>query len=90
MTTEEMFASVFYSLIFTWIIGLTPPIILRFIIIKRSIKRNAAIGICAGLWVLNLILFVALGSKSKTHGALVLIAIASYYILTKKKVKQSN
>ena len=91
MTTEEILASLLFGLIITWIIGLTPPIIIRFVILKRPLKRNAAIGICAGLWVFNLILFFALGSKSKTHGALVLIALASYYILTKKgKAEQSH
>ena len=49
-----------------------------------------AIGTCAIFWFLNIIIFTALGSKSKTHGALTLVAFVSYWILRKAvKAKES-
>ena len=32
-------------------------------------------------WFTNIVIFTALGSQSKTHRALFLVAVASYYIL---------
>lgn len=71
------------SLAITWIIGLTPPLLTRYLIVRRPMGRPAAIAFCATFWVLNLGLFIALGSQSKSHVALLLIAFVSYGILTK-------
>ena len=50
-----------------------------------------AIGICALFWLFNVILFTALGSKSKTHFALPLVAFVSYWILLRTgKVKEQS
>lgn len=69
------------SLVLTWGIGLTPPILIRYIFFKRSIARWLAVGICTFLWLSNIFLFTALGSKSKTHAVLFIIAFVSYFIL---------
>ncbi len=71
------------SFIVTWAVGLAPPLIIRFLIRKRPLGKWPAIGICAALWAFNIGLFTAMGSKSKTHGALALVAFASYFILRK-------
>ena len=72
-----------FSLLLTWGIGLTPPLLIRYLLLKRPIGTGAACGICGAFWLFNLLLSTALGSKSKTHGALVLVAMVSYWILRK-------
>jgi len=42
-----------------------------------------AIGTCAAFWLFNVILFTAFGSQSKTHAALALVAVVSYWLLRK-------
>lgn len=65
------------SLILTWVIGLAPPLLIRFNFNKAPIGKWPAVGTCTVLWFLNVMLFTALGSQSKTHGALTLVAFAS-------------
>jgi len=72
------------SFLFTWVVGLTPPVLIRFTFLKRPIEKWPAIGICVLIWVCNIVLFTALGSRSKTHGALLLIAFVSYAILRRQ------
>jgi hypothetical protein len=71
------------SFAITWAIGLTPPILLRFVFLSRPIGMWPAIGVVAGFAFFNLMLFVALGSQSKSHTVVVLIAFVSFYILRK-------
>ncbi len=80
------------SALLTWGIGLTPPLLIRFLFVRRPIGKGWAIGTAAIFWFINIILFTALGSTSKTHGALLLVAWASYAILRKghKKVVVNN
>lgn len=76
-------ATLVLSLLLTWVIGLAPPLITRFVVLRRPMRRNRAIAFAAAFWFVNLFVFVALGSESKTHFALLLIAVASYAILTR-------
>jgi hypothetical protein len=79
------------SIVLTWGIGLTPPVLIRYAILRRPMNKWPAIGICAFFWFFNVILFTALGSKSKTHFALTLVAFVSYWILRKAgKVKEQS
>ena len=79
------------SAILTWGIGLAPPLLTRFAILRRPIGKSAAIVFVVIFWVLNLMFFIALGSQSKTHMALFFVAIASYYVLRRGwKKYQSN
>lgn len=75
--------SLIASLVVTWTIGLLPPLAIRFGILKRPMGKGAAIGTCAFFWFFNVFLFTALGSQSRTHGALWLVAFVSYWILRK-------
>lgn len=50
---------------------------------KHPLSKPPALITVIFLWVFNFILFTALGSESKTHGALLLVAWASYAILRK-------
>lgn len=78
-----------FSLILTWSIGLAPPLLIRFVFMRRPIGKGWAIGIVAIFWVINIVLFIALGSQSKAHGALLLVAFVSYAILRKGAKKQA-
>lgn len=73
-------ASVFVSFLITWSIGLLPPVFIRYAFVKHPLAKWPAIAICALFWVINILLFTALGSQSKTHTALLLVAFVSYWI----------
>ena len=75
---------ILFSFILTWGIGITPPLLIRYAIIKRPLPKKAAIPLVVLFWLINIIIFTALGSQSKTHAALFLVAWASYYILHRK------
>ncbi|MBC8427216.1 MAG: hypothetical protein H8E00_01010 [Deltaproteobacteria bacterium] len=75
--------------ILTWGIGLSPPLLLRFVILRRPImSKGWVVGIVALFWLTNIVVFTALGSTNKTHGALLLVALVSYGILRKGAKKQ--
>lgn len=78
--TLEMFL---VSVVVTWAIGLLPPVLIRFAFLKRPIGKWPALATCAFFWLFNFVLFTFLGSRSKTHTVLILIAMASYWILRK-------
>jgi hypothetical protein len=69
------------SVVLTWGIGLTPPLLIRYAVLRRPLAKGWAWGIAACFFFINVALFVALGSQSKTHYALILVAWASYAIL---------
>lgn len=71
------------SAILTWGIGLAPPLIIRFVLARRPLSKGLSITIAVLFWFFNFVLFTALGSESKTHAALFLVALASYAILRK-------
>ena len=73
--------TIIVSIILTWGIGLLPPVLIRYVFLKRPIGNWPAIGICAFFWIFNFILFTVLGSKSKTHAVLLIVAGVSYGIL---------
>lgn len=76
------------SFVITWIIGLTPPLLIRFLISRKPIRKWHAIGIATGFWLVNFVIFVGLmGSQSKSHFALLLIAYVSYRILKSGELK---
>ena len=76
-------ATIVVSIVITWGIGLTPPLLIRYAILKRPMNKWSAIGTCAAFLFFNVILFTGLGSKSKSHAALTLVAFVSYWILRK-------
>jgi hypothetical protein len=83
---------VLVSAIATWGIGLGPPLLIRFVFMRRPIGKAGAIGLVTLFWIFNIALFTALGSQSNSHGALALVAFASYAILRRgsKKVAAST
>ena len=78
---DDWILNLIVSAILTWGIGLAPPLLTRFAILRRPITKVSGIVFVSIFWFLNLITFIAMGSQSKTHGALFFVAVASYYIL---------
>ena len=84
------------SALYTWSVGLTPPLIIRFLIVRRPIGKWWAIGTAVGFFFINTILFIILNKViadavgGQTHPqttnpiATMLIAFVSYLILRKK------
>ncbi|HOQ04283.1 MAG TPA: hypothetical protein PKY88_03595 [Anaerohalosphaeraceae bacterium] len=80
---EYWWITLIVSAILTWGVGLAPPLLIRFAFLRRPISKGWAIGIVVFFWVINIMFFTAIGSKSETHTALFLVAWASYAILRK-------
>lgn len=78
------------SALLTWGVGLAPPLLIRFAFLRRSMAKGWAIGTVVLFGLMNIVLFTALGSTSKTHGALILVGWASYAILRKGEKKQTK
>ena len=68
------------SFVITWIVVMVPPAIIRFIR-RKPLSKGVAITLAIVLYFANIILFTAMGSQSKSHGALVIGAIFCYYVL---------
>jgi hypothetical protein len=77
------------SALITWGVGLAPPLLIRFVFVRRAIGKGWSIGLVGLFWMFNVALFAALGSQSKSHGPLALVALASYGILRKGSKKMS-
>ena len=86
METEisEMIPMFVISAILTWGIGLSVPVLIRYVFLRRPINKNPAIVIVVILYFIQLFMWIGLGSTSKSHAALFFIAFASYYILRKR------
>lgn len=84
LTSDKGESFILFWIILTWGIGLTPPLLIRFLLLRRPMEKKYALGVVCLFWFFNLLLFTALGSKSKTHFALILVALVSYAILRKK------
>lgn len=81
--SEYFWAILIISFVITWSVGLVPPLVIRFLIIKRPISKWATIIVITCFYIINVIFFTLLGSQNKHHAALFLVAMVSYYILRK-------
>ena len=73
--------SLIISAVLTWGIGLAPPLIIRYAVSGRALSKGVAIAIVVVFWLINVIIFTALGSQSRSHIALFFVAYVSYRIL---------
>lgn len=86
-----LFLVLAFSFILTWGIGLSIPLVLRFLILKRPIGKVPAIIISVVVLIINLIIFTILRESqgdpndTRPHAVQALIAIVSYSILRKSK-----
>ena len=89
---ENWVLVLFVSSLITWAFGLTPPLLIRFVFMKRRIKKIWAITIVAFLWIFNAFLFttlkIALTGQGRPGGVWVVIAFVSYMILRKREKLQ--
>lgn len=76
-------ASLVVGIILTWGIGILFPLFLRYLIYKKPLSKSIAIIIAVTQFVLQLVLAMFMGSQSKTHFSLLIIAWISYSILTR-------
>lgn len=81
---------VLFSFAITWGIGLTPPLLVRFLIMRRSIAKWPAIAVTVLFWFCNLLIFISLGSESESHIALLVVAWVTYLILRKEGQPQGD
>ncbi len=80
--------SLIYSIVLTWFIGLLPVILIRYFLIRRPLSKTSSKLLVCVFWIVNLIIFFALGSKSSTHAALYIVGLVSYFVYrTNKSLK---
>jgi hypothetical protein len=87
---DSLIAALLVSLVITWGVGLAPPVFLRFVWPAVPFGRWRAIAVVGGLWMFNLLLFSAMGSQSRSHTALVFVAVVSYFILRKDATSSTS
>ena len=81
---EMTFPILIISFILTWVIGLSVPVLIRYVFLRRPINKFPAIVIVVILYFIQLFIYIVLSSKSNTHLVLFFIAYVSYYILRKR------
>ena len=69
----------YLSFFITWIVVLGPPAFVR-LVRRRPLTKTPAIVLCVAFYFANIIFFSAIGSESKSHGALIIGAFFSYYL----------
>ena len=84
LITLLSFAAIF------WVIGLMPPLIIRFAIRRHYLSTEWSIGITALLFVVNILIFNEFGGTWKTYWLLFLVAFASYRIMRIGANKSTN
>ncbi len=79
---NEFRGALIASFIVSWVIGLAPPLLIRFGMARKPLSVAASLGICVLFIFVNMVISTALGG----HGgpALYFIAVASYQILRKE------
>jgi hypothetical protein len=89
---EYWIITLIISAIFTWGIGLAPPLLIRFAFLRRPISKGWAIGTVILFGFINIVIFSANAAArgGRIGGAFVLIAFASYAILRKGSKKQKE
>lgn len=80
MTYFYIFAGFVLDVLLTWTLSLAVPLTIE-AIVRRPFTRLWALVLASVLWVFNLVVFILLGSQSRTHAALFAAAIVTYYIL---------
>jgi hypothetical protein len=78
---EFRWLTLLIAALLTWGIGLAPPLLIRYLFARHPLSKRVSLGVVAGLWFLNIVLFAAIGTESKSHAALFLVALVSFYIL---------
>jgi hypothetical protein len=76
------------SIIWTWVIGLLPAILIRFVFLKRPARKRFVIPFVAVWWLIQTfisgMISYSAGVEWRPSTALVIVAVISYFILRKK------
>ncbi len=87
-TGENVFWVYAISFLLTWGIGLTPPVLIRFVIAKRPIAKSWAYAVVIFFGIVNMVVFRILGGTSKT--VVIVLAYVSFLILRTSFKKQND
>lgn len=79
-----------FSFVLTWGIALGEPLVIRYLILRKPMSKDSAIITSIILCVINITIFVQLGSPNKAHTALIIVAYISYFILKKKSKNDTD
>ena len=71
------------SFVLTWVVGLAPALLIRFVFVKRALEKANAACLAALFWLCHLILMSAITDRTSGHTALALVMIASYFVMRK-------
>ncbi len=86
--------TIIVSIIWTYVIGLVPALVFRFLIFKKPIRRIFSVLICFVwfcLWaVINLYFNDAVGYGDRLHGGSVVMIIIFYIILSRGYVPKGK
>jgi hypothetical protein len=69
-----------FSFLITWTVILVPPAVIR-IIRRRPLSKGFAITFSVIFYFVNIVIFSALGSQSKSHTAVFIGAFFCYFVL---------
>ena len=85
MHRGEVIFNIIIAFLITWIIALSLPVLTRYVILRRPVSWFIAIALSTFFWFINIGIFTALGSQSKSHGALALAWLVSSWILQSRQ-----
>lgn len=77
------------GIVFSWVVALTPPVLIRYLWVKAPLGNWPAAGLCFLFSVVNFGWSSVLGGAGRSYGALLLAALASYWILRKDHCSRS-
>ncbi|MFW5884826.1 MAG: hypothetical protein ACOCUF_01160 [Patescibacteria group bacterium] len=89
-TTEEVILILLSSFVFTWMLGLAIPILVRYALVKKPSSKAKSLLIVVPIFFAQVGIAVLMGSKSNSHLALLLVAFVNYAILSKGYAKQEK
>lgn len=79
------------SFIVTWGVGLTPPVLIRYVFLRRSLSKKAAswvaAGFCAFFWMAFLLINSALGEKPGTGVVWIIMFFVARWIMSRGYVQ---
>ena len=73
------------SMVITWGIGMTPPLLIRYLFVRKPLGKEISVILIIIQGVVNFMIFTAIGSQSKTHTVIYVMAFVAYCILRKEK-----
>lgn len=85
--TSLSWSQILVGILLSWTIGLTPPLLIRYAVIRRPLRKGVAILTVTGLWLLEFLFSLGMdimqSGKTGNHAGLLLLAFLSYYILVR-------